>query len=245
MHFVASLVAVGSAVSLASAGSIGFEFPASVPLSKRQTSGPAYDCHANCGYAIQDSTKKGYCSDAKWQSLLSGCLDCALTYDIWKYYGTKVGAAAEKCGLESTPKPSGGAGSAAPSEPAKTDASAPASSAPASSAPASSAPASSAPASSAPASSAPATQSSAASQPSAPGQTSQSATAPQTTTSQATGSSQVRSTSAATTAKPTASASHTAGNNTTSTQIHVGAANMQKPAMLAAGAVALFAVNMI
>ncbi|KAK8140976.1 hypothetical protein G3M48_001159 [Beauveria asiatica] len=230
MHFVASLVAVGSAVSLASAGSIGFEFPASVPLSKRQTSGPAYDCHANCGYAIQDSAKEGYCSDAKWQSLLSGCLDCALTYDIWKYYGTKVGAAAEKCGLESTPKPSGGAGSAAPSEPAKTDASAPASSAPASSAPASSAPA---------------TQSSAASQPSAPGQTSQSATAPQTTTSQATGSSQVRSTSAATTAKPTASASHTAGNNTTSTQIQVGAANMQKPAMLAAGAVALFAVNMI
>ncbi|EJP68962.1 uncharacterized protein BBA_01997 [Beauveria bassiana ARSEF 2860] len=231
MHFVASLVAVGSAVSLASAGSIGFEFPASVPLSKRQTSGPAYECHANCGYAIQDSAKEGYCSDAKWKSLLSNCLDCALTYDIWKHYGTKVGAAAEKCGFESTPKPSGGAGSAAPSEPAKTDASAPASSAPASSAPASSAPA---------------TQSSAASQPSAPGQTSQSATAPQTTASQATGSSQVHSTSAATTtAKPTASASHTAGNNTTSTQIQVGAANMQKPAMLAAGAVALFAVNMI
>ncbi|PMB73112.1 hypothetical protein BM221_000531 [Beauveria bassiana] len=231
MHFVASLVAVGSAVSLASAGSIGFEFPASVPLSKRQTSGPAYECHANCGYAIQDSAKEGYCSDAKWKSLLSNCLDCALTYDIWKHYGTKVGAAAEKCGFESTPKPSGGAGSAAPSEPAKTDASAPASSAPASSAPASSAPA---------------TQSSAASQPSAPGQTSQSATAPQTTASQATGSSQVPSTSAATTtAKPTASASHTAGNNTTSTQIQVGAANMQKPAMLAAGAVALFAVNMI
>ncbi|KGQ08834.1 hypothetical protein BB8028_0001g08480 [Beauveria bassiana] len=235
MHFVASLVAVGSAVSLASAGSIGFEFPASVPLSKRQTSGPAYECHANCGYAIQDSAKEGYCSDAKWKSLLSNCLDCALTYDIWKHYGTKVGAAAEKCGFESTPKPSGGAGSAAPSEPAKTDASAPASSAPASSAPASSAPASSAPA----------TQSSAASQPSAPGQTSQSATAPQTTASQATGSSQVHSTSAATTAKPTASASSTAGNNTTSTQIQVGAANMHKPAMLAAGAVALFAVNMI
>ncbi|KAF1738971.1 hypothetical protein CRV24_000901 [Beauveria bassiana] len=231
MHFVASLVAVGSAVSLASAGSIGFEFPASVPLSKRQTSGPAYECHANCGYAIQDSAKEGYCSDARWKSLLSNCLDCALTYDIWKHYGTKVGAAAEKCGFESTPKPSGGAGSAAPSEPAKTDASAPASSAPASSAPASSAPA---------------TQSSAAGQPSAPGQTSQSATAPQTTASQASGSSQVHSTSAATTtAKPTASASHTAGNNTTSTQIQVGAANMQKPAMLAAGAVALFAVNMI
>lgn len=48
MHFVASLVAVGSMASLASA-SVGFEFPASVPLSKRQTSGPAYNCHANCG----------------------------------------------------------------------------------------------------------------------------------------------------------------------------------------------------
>ncbi|KAM3514407.1 hypothetical protein MY11210_001961 [Beauveria gryllotalpidicola] len=231
MHFVASLVAVGSAASLASAGSIGFEFPASVPLSKRQTSGPAYDCHASCGYAIQDSTKEGYCSDAKWKSLLSGCLDCALTYDIWKYYGTKVGAAAEECGLEATPKPSGGAGSATPSEPAKTDASAPASSAPASSVPASSAPATQ--------------SSSSASQPSAPGQTSQSATAPQTTSSQATGSSQVHSTSAATTSKPTASASHTAGNSTSSTQVQVGAANMHKPAMLAAGAIALFAVNMI
>lgn len=48
MHFIASLVAVGSVATLASA-SVGFQFPDSVPLSKRQVSGPAYECHANCG----------------------------------------------------------------------------------------------------------------------------------------------------------------------------------------------------
>ncbi|OAA80565.1 hypothetical protein LEL_00110 [Akanthomyces lecanii RCEF 1005] len=232
MHFVASLVAVGSIASLASA-SVGFEFPAAVPLSKRQTSGPAYNCHANCGYAIQDSAKDGYCEDSKWKDLLSGCLDCAMTYDIWKYYGDKVGAAAKKCGLDATPKAAAASGSASTSEAPKTTAAQ-----------------SSAPASSAPASSAPATQ------PSASGQPSQSATAPQT--SHASGSSQVQSTSAAgshssgaattgvaTTAKPTTGTSHTAGNNTTSTPVQVGAAYIQRPAMLAAGAVAVFAVNMI
>ncbi|KAJ4165656.1 hypothetical protein LMH87_007280 [Akanthomyces muscarius] len=227
MHFVASLVAVGSIASLASA-SAGFEFPAAVPLSKRQTSGPAYNCHANCGYAIQDSAKDGYCEDSKWKDLLSGCLDCAMTYDIWKYYGDKVGAAAKKCGLDATPKAAAASGSASTSEAPKTTAAQ----------------------SSAPASSAPATQ------PSASGHPSQPATAPQT--SHASGSSQVPSTSAAgshssgaattgvaTTAKPTTGTSHTAGNNTTSTPVQVGAAYIQKPAMLAAGAVAVFAVNMI
>lgn len=115
-----------------------------------------------------------------------------MTYDIWKYYGDKVGAAAKKCGLDATPKAAAASGSASTSEAPKTTAAQ----------------------SSAPASSAPATQ------PSASGHPSQSATAPQT--SHASGSSQVPSTSAAgshssgaattgvaTTAKPTTGTSHT------------------------------------
>ncbi|ATY62818.1 hypothetical protein A9K55_007804 [Cordyceps militaris] len=240
MHFVASIVAVGSLASLASAG-VGFQFPDAVPLNKRQVTGPAYECHANCGYAIQDA-KDGYCTDTRWQGLLSSCLDCALTYDIWKWYGEKVGAAAKTCGLDATPKPSGGSGGGASSQPAQTTTVA--STAPASSAPASSAPASSAPVSSAPVSSAPATSAPASSHSSAPGQSSQSTTAPRTS-AQTSASSQVRSTSAATTAKPSASAAPTSSRNATSTQVQVGAAAFQQPAMLAAGAVALFAVNMI
>ncbi|EGX90683.1 hypothetical protein CCM_07103 [Cordyceps militaris CM01] len=250
MHFVASIVAVGSLASLASAG-VGFQFPDAVPLNKRQVTGPAYECHANCGYAIQDA-KDGYCTDTRWQGLLSSCLDCALTYDIWKWYGEKVGAAAKTCGLDATPKPSGGSGGGSSSQPAQTTtvasttpaSSAPASSAPASSAPVSSAPVSSAPVSSAPVSSAPATSAPASSHSSAPGQSSQSTTAPRTS-AQTSASSQVRSTSAATTAKPSASAAPTSSRNATSTQVQVGAAAFQQPAMLAAGAVALVAVNMI
>lgn len=46
MHFTTS-AAVG--LLAASAVATAFEFPASVPMNKRQTEGPSYDCHANCG----------------------------------------------------------------------------------------------------------------------------------------------------------------------------------------------------
>ena len=46
----ATILAIGSVVSAAAAVSkVGFEFPADVPLNKRQTEGPRYECHANCG----------------------------------------------------------------------------------------------------------------------------------------------------------------------------------------------------
>ncbi|OAA71474.1 hypothetical protein ISF_02025 [Cordyceps fumosorosea ARSEF 2679] len=235
MHFVATLAAVGSVASLASAR-VGFQFPDTVPLAKRQVTGAAYECHANCGYTIQDAAQDGYCDTDKWKTEFAACMDCANTYNIWRYYGTKVTDAAQKCGLTANPKPSGaasGGSSASASAPAATTGTP---SAPASSAPAAT---SSAPAAS---SSAPAASSSA--QPSAPGQSSQPTTAAQT--SAATGSSsKVQSTAVATTGRPTASAAPTSGNNTTSTRVQVGAANLQQPAMLAAGAVALFAVNLI
>lgn len=61
------------------------------------------------GYTIRDSRKDGYCKDDKWLSLLKGCLDCALKYEIWEDYGPKVSSAAKACGLDATPvDPNGG-----------------------------------------------------------------------------------------------------------------------------------------
>ncbi|TWU73413.1 hypothetical protein ED733_003695 [Metarhizium rileyi] len=113
MRITASTLLVGALVSVATAlARPGFQFPDAVPLAKRQTSGPSYECHASCGHAIQDSAKDGYCRDQSWVKLLDDCLDCALKYQIWQWYGNKVGAAARQCGLDATPKPvEGGASS--------------------------------------------------------------------------------------------------------------------------------------
>ncbi|KAK8932355.1 hypothetical protein H634G_04822 [Metarhizium anisopliae BRIP 53293] len=112
MRFTASALAIGAVASLAAAvANPDFSFPDIVPMAKRQTSGPAYQCHASCGYAIQNSAKDGYCQDQSWVKLLDDCLDCALKYKIWQWYGDKVSAAAGKCGLEATPKPVADGGS--------------------------------------------------------------------------------------------------------------------------------------
>ncbi|EFY98091.1 hypothetical protein X797_009064 [Metarhizium robertsii] len=123
MRFTASALAIGAVASLAAAvANPDFNFPDIVPMAKRQTSGPAYQCHASCGYAIQNSARDGYCQDQSWVKLLDDCLDCALKYKIWQWYGDKVSAAAGKCGLDATPKPVDdggssqvGSGTAAPS----------------------------------------------------------------------------------------------------------------------------------
>ncbi|ODA82461.1 hypothetical protein RJ55_00968 [Drechmeria coniospora] len=118
MRVTTSVVVLGSlasAVAAAAAAAGSFQFPESVPLHSRQTQGPSYQCHANCGYAIQNSVREGYCNDDAWLDLLDGCLDCALEYNIWQHYGNKVGAAAEKCGLDASPRqPGNGQSSAAP-----------------------------------------------------------------------------------------------------------------------------------
>ncbi|KAL4812759.1 hypothetical protein BDW67DRAFT_188334 [Aspergillus spinulosporus] len=81
-----------------------FQYPDFVPLSKRQEPGtPEYECHANCGGIITASRSDGYCDSSDFKSMLSDCLDCALEYDIWKYYGNSVSSAAEKCGLDASP----------------------------------------------------------------------------------------------------------------------------------------------
>lgn len=53
MQLISSIVTLGSLASTAIAVSeVGFEFPDSVPMSKRQTDGPSYECHADCGMSI-------------------------------------------------------------------------------------------------------------------------------------------------------------------------------------------------
>ncbi|KAL5336420.1 hypothetical protein BJX70DRAFT_284227 [Aspergillus crustosus] len=86
------------------AGVSAFQYPDFVPLHKRQAPGtPQYECHANCGGIITASRTEGYCDSSDFESLLSSCLNCALEYDIWRYYGNSVSAAAEECGLDATP----------------------------------------------------------------------------------------------------------------------------------------------
>ncbi|OJJ65165.1 hypothetical protein ASPSYDRAFT_54504 [Aspergillus sydowii CBS 593.65] len=95
-----------TAVSIACilAGASAFEYPEFVPLHKRQEPGtPAYECHANCGGIITEARSDGYCDKSDFKTKLSDCLDCALEFDIWKYYGNSVSSAAEECGLDATP----------------------------------------------------------------------------------------------------------------------------------------------
>ncbi|KAK5459471.1 hypothetical protein LTS15_003599 [Exophiala xenobiotica] len=81
-------------------------FPEAVPLHRRQAPGtPQYDCPANCGAVIVDGRTTGYCGSANFTTALNACLDCALQYDIWQYYGNSVSEAAEGCGLDATPIP--------------------------------------------------------------------------------------------------------------------------------------------
>ncbi|KAL5045472.1 hypothetical protein BDW71DRAFT_183825, partial [Aspergillus fruticulosus] len=81
-----------------------FQYPDFVPLNKRQAPGtPQYECHANCGGIITASRSDGYCDSSDFKRMLSDCLNCALKYDIWKYYGNSVSSAAENCGLDATP----------------------------------------------------------------------------------------------------------------------------------------------
>ncbi|KAF7587946.1 hypothetical protein BBP40_006485 [Aspergillus hancockii] len=86
------------------ASATAFQYPEFVPLHRRQDPGtPEYDCHANCGGVIVASRKDGYCDSDTFKTELSDCLNCALKYDIWKYYGSSVSKAATACGLDATP----------------------------------------------------------------------------------------------------------------------------------------------
>ncbi|KAJ5136836.1 hypothetical protein N7448_005390 [Penicillium atrosanguineum] len=89
---------------------------------------PLYNCHEACGefkittqiVPTQEQTTKSlqlgevilmsetanYCDNSTFTSYLESCLECAKTYDIWKYYGTEVKSAASNCSDDATPSPS-------------------------------------------------------------------------------------------------------------------------------------------
>ncbi|RMZ84729.1 hypothetical protein DV737_g1059, partial [Chaetothyriales sp. CBS 132003] len=86
------------------AAASAFVYPENVALEHRQAPGsPEYNCHAECGGIIEMSRTQGYCDFANFTTTLNECLDCALVYDIWKYYGSAVTTAAEGCGIDATP----------------------------------------------------------------------------------------------------------------------------------------------
>ncbi|KKK19766.1 hypothetical protein P175DRAFT_0560948 [Aspergillus ochraceoroseus IBT 24754] len=96
--------AIFTSLACIAASAAAFQYPEFVPLHRRQDPGtPEYNCHANCGGVIVAARTDGYCGSSQFKSELSECLDCALEYDIWKYYGSSVSAAATNCGLDATP----------------------------------------------------------------------------------------------------------------------------------------------
>ncbi|KEF61236.1 uncharacterized protein A1O9_02801 [Exophiala aquamarina CBS 119918] len=100
LSLVAILTASVSAVVAAGSSS----YPDTAALLRRQAPGtPQYDCHANCGGVITIARTENYCENSTFTTELEACLDCALEYDIWQYYGESVAAAAEGCGLDATP----------------------------------------------------------------------------------------------------------------------------------------------
>lgn len=114
-------------------------FPEAATLQKRQDiqpGTPLYECHANCGTClithlglmlstltselihsvggvIAISRSPNYCSNSTFTSELHACLECALTYNIWQYYGADVTKAAKNCGDDATPSPSSAVSTAA------------------------------------------------------------------------------------------------------------------------------------
>ncbi|QKX64498.1 uncharacterized protein TRUGW13939_11673 [Talaromyces rugulosus] len=89
--------------------SVAFKLPGNLRAERRQEVAPGtplYECHANCGNAILISRTDNYCSNSTFTSGLEACLECALTEDIWQYYGDEVASAAKTCSDSATPSPS-------------------------------------------------------------------------------------------------------------------------------------------
>ncbi|KAJ5776056.1 uncharacterized protein N7511_001067 [Penicillium nucicola] len=106
MHF--SLPLTASAAIFVSS-TLALQLPYLSLLSRRAdiTPGsPLYNCHEACGEVILVSQTTDYCSNSTYTTDLSSCLDCALTYNIWQYYGDDVKAAAKACSDDATPSAS-------------------------------------------------------------------------------------------------------------------------------------------
>ncbi|RAL07789.1 uncharacterized protein BO97DRAFT_481001 [Aspergillus homomorphus CBS 101889] len=112
------VILILAAVAALFTSSFAWSFPSSFPMYRRESiepGSPLYECHADCGGVIlisQDSSNATYCSNSTYKSELSDCLKCALTYNIWQYYGSDVKSAAEACGDSATPSASSATASA-------------------------------------------------------------------------------------------------------------------------------------
>jgi hypothetical protein len=58
------------------------------------------------GEVILISQTTDYCSNSTFTADLNSCLKCALTYNIWQYYGDNVKSAAKTCSDDATPSSS-------------------------------------------------------------------------------------------------------------------------------------------
>ncbi|KAK3359659.1 hypothetical protein B0T25DRAFT_533531 [Lasiosphaeria hispida] len=84
------------------------DYASPAALVHRQAPGtPQYACHESCGNALAAGRAEGHCENSTWVGYYEACLDCALDFDIWKYYEKGVTAAASPCSLTPTPSPSG------------------------------------------------------------------------------------------------------------------------------------------
>ncbi|KAK7428862.1 hypothetical protein QQZ08_004632 [Neonectria magnoliae] len=104
---MALTASMAAANPLAPRSQPSWEFPESFPLAKRQDmpapGTPLYLCHENCGLSITYSREEGYCTNWQWISRYDACLQCANEFNIWRYYGNSVSAAATACGFTSVP----------------------------------------------------------------------------------------------------------------------------------------------
>ncbi|OJJ74147.1 hypothetical protein ASPBRDRAFT_39233 [Aspergillus brasiliensis CBS 101740] len=111
------LLFILAAVAALATPGFSWSFPGTSPIVKRESiepGSPLYECHADCGGVILISQDNdNYCSNSTYTSDLSACLKCALTYNIWQYYGDDVKSTAEACGDSATPSASSATGAAA------------------------------------------------------------------------------------------------------------------------------------
>ncbi|KAH8726230.1 hypothetical protein GQ44DRAFT_705971 [Phaeosphaeriaceae sp. PMI808] len=98
--FITGLVAIASATTLHADDEV---FAA---LLKRQAPGtPSYNCHDNCGTAIQLSRQPNKCDIEAFKANYNNCLQCAGpdNFNIWNMYGRTLGSAGASCGLKTEP----------------------------------------------------------------------------------------------------------------------------------------------
>lgn len=59
------------------------------------------------GNTITGGRIDGHCDNSTWVGYYKDCMECALEYNIWRFYEDGVTAAASPCRLDAVPVPSG------------------------------------------------------------------------------------------------------------------------------------------